>query len=66
MTQHFGVQTPKCNLLYYESGQKLPKARIVFKVFESDSYTEGHWKLEKVMEKLMEFEEIKRAGTDLG
>ena len=27
-----------------------PKARIVFKVFESDSYTEGHWKLEKVME----------------
>ena len=40
-----------------------PKTRIVFKVFESDSYTESHWKLEKVMEKVMEFEEMKRVRT---
>ena len=39
------------------------KPRKVLKIFESDSKTQGHGKLEKVTEKVMECEELKRVRT---
>ena len=39
--------------------EKYPKSRKVFKIFEADSKAEGLEKLEKVMEKVMEFGELK-------
>ena len=44
--------------------EKYPKSRKVFKIFEADSKAEGLGKLEKVMEKVMEFGELKGLSTN--
>ena len=44
--------------------EKYPKSRKVFKIFEADSKAEGLGKLEKVMEKVMEFGELERLSTN--
>ena len=43
--------------------KKYPKTRNVLNIFERDSKTQGHGKREKVMEKVMEFEELKGVRT---
>ena len=40
--------------------RKYPKTRMILTIFESGSLTLGPRKLEKFMEKIMEFEELKR------
>ena len=44
--------------------EKYPKSRKVFKIFEADSKAEGLGKLEKVMEKVVEFGELKGLSTN--
>ena len=43
--------------------RKYPKTRMILTIFESGSLTLGPGKLEKFMEKIMEFEELKRVWT---
>jgi len=51
------------NKIQASYARKYPKTRMILTIFKSGSQTLGHGRLEKIMEKVMRFEKLKRIRT---